>query len=432
MRTDHHSDRDSRHDADRAGSDAWTRLHRILLAVAAVVYVAWWIIVDRVLPHAFNPIGGRLAIVASFLVVLGLTYVSPLARRHVSRLHAACAIALTLHYYYLFANNAGDPNWVIGSYITVVAVGLTLLTLESLVVYAAVVMVAAWRVGTTDPAAAVALPGLVTVLVLLAIVAALRAKADGERQRRIQAEAAGAALAEVSRAKSLFLANVSHELRTPLTSVIGYGDLLADAPELTPESRAFLERVRANARALMETVSQILRLTEADFGHPPVDAAPLDLRALVARQVAEITPAAEAKGLRVTLVADDPRGTRVAADGASLERILRNVLANAVKFTQRGEIAVTLRAEAARRTGFAALTLTVRDSGIGIAPGDVERVFDPFRQVEEEYSRSFGGIGLGLTIARKIARAMGGDVTIEASAPGDGTTVRIQLEAPMR
>lgn len=408
-------------------SEAWLQHQRILLGFASTVYLVWWFVVTRILPASFNPFLSRLAICSSFLIVLGLSYRSSFVRRNIDRFFAICAYALTGHYFYLFNNNPGDINWVVGSYITVVAVGSTLENLSALVAFTGLVIASTSYVALNDSTVVVAAPGMFTILVLLHVVFFLRSKADAERQRRIKVEAERASIEVVSRAKSLFLANMSHELRTPLTSIVGFSELLSDAEELSPDSRVCVERIRVNSQTLMETVNQILNLTEDDFAQLKVDIEPFSIRELVAAQMKEIEATAN-KDIALSLTVHEPFVDRIISDAGSIGRILRSVLSNAFKFTTSGEIAVMMNTELSETSDALSLTIRVRDTGIGIEASERERVFDTFRQAEDGYTRPFGGVGLGLTIARKIARAMGGDVTITESTPGIGTTVCISLE----
>jgi signal transduction histidine kinase len=267
-----------------------------------------------------------------------------------------------------------------------------------------------------------------TVLVLLQLVAFLRHKALSEKQKRVQAEAERKAIEELSRAKSLFLANISHELRTPLISISGFADLLQEAPELSGNSKKSLERIQTNAADLMEKVTKILHLTESDFSQLQMHVASLNLRQLTDGQIKHIEDDAAKKDIILNVKVNEPFVDNLIGDAGNIAQVLHNILSNAVKFTQKGEIAMTLSTKADAE-GVVLVTIVVRDTGIGIERANFERVFDPFRQAQDGPTRPFGGVGLGLTIARKLARSMGGDVVIADSAPGRGTTILITLKA---
>lgn len=405
----------------------WIQSHRILLVLAGSIYLAWWFVVRALLPQAFNPLGSRLVIWASFVIVLALSYRLPQVRRSLDILYAICASALTLHFFYLFKHNPGDVNWVVGSYITVVAVGMTLERLSVLIAYTLLVLAAAWY-AVAQETVQVAIPGIITILALLQILAFLRRKADFEKQKRIKVEAERSSIESVSRAKSLFLANMSHELRTPLTSVIGYSDLMSYDEELSPDHRHSLKRIRASAHQLLDIVNQILNLTEDDFGTQTVKNEPQSIRDLLTHSIKDIEAEAQLRNIAISIGVIEPFADSILTDGVSLRRILHNILGNAMKFTLQGAIVVTLSMKVSDRPGFLILSIKVRDTGIGIEAADLQHVFDPFRQIQDGYTRPFGGVGLGLTVARKIARAMGGDVTILESIPKQGTTVQIVVQ----
>lgn len=416
---------------EQRSSESWLRHNRLILGVSAAVYLLWWIVVELLLPGSFNPLPSRLAICSIFLVVLALSFRVPFVKNSIDRFQALAAFLLTIHYFYLFHHN-NDVNWVVGSYITVMAVGLTLNGLPVFIAYSILVLTSTWFVSLSYPSALIAIPGIVTILILLQIYEFMRRKMGAERQKRIKAEAERSSAEAVSRAKSLFLANMSHELRTPLTSIIGFSEILSDANELSTESRDSLERIRRNSLVLLETVNQILALTEDDFSRLGLNMEPLSIRDLVGKEMQEVEAKAKAKGIKLSLQVEAPFTDKIIGDPNSLARVLRNVLGNAIKFTESGEIAIRLSTKVTFRPDWLLLSIKVQDSGIGIEKKDIERVFEPFGQVQEEYTRAFGGSGLGLTVARKIARAMGGDVAIVDSQPGFGTEVQITVEAQIQ
>lgn len=408
--------------------EAWIQFHRLLLGASAVIYLFWWVVVEQMLPDSFNPLGSRLAICASFLLVLVLSFGSPFVRRWIAYFYLACASGLTLHYFYLFGHNPGDFNWIVGSYITVVAVGATFERLLELSLYSVLVLGATFFLVDENPSLALAIPGMVTIIVLLQMLMVLRKRVEAERQGRIKAEGERASLEAISRAKSLFLANMSHELRTPLTGIVGFSELMIEAPELSQDSRENLDRICVNSQVLMEKVNHILILTEEDFGRFELSLEPLSISALVRAHLNEYEKERE-EHVALSMIIEDPFVDRILGDSSSISRVVRSVLSNAIKFTRSGSIVVTLRSSLPSPTGVVHILIQVKDSGIGIKAADFSRIFDPFLQVQDGYDRPFGGVGLGLTIARKIARAMGGDVTIAESLPGRGTTVHIAMEA---
>ena len=222
-----------------------------------------------------------------------------------------------------------------------------------------------------------------------------------------------------SEAKSAFLATMSHELRTPLNAIIGYQSLLNEGiyGELNDSQDAQLLRIRASADHLLALIDEILTFSRVEAGKETVRWEDAQLRALAEEAVTMVRPQADEKGL--TLSADVPDGV-IRTDGGKLRQILLNLLSNAVKFTDQGEITLTGRRD---QSG---VELTITDTGLGIAAENLQRIFEPFWQVEQSSTRRAGGTGLGLTVSRSLARLLGGDVTV-ASTPGKGSTFTVTL-----
>jgi len=236
------------------------------------------------------------------------------------------------------------------------------------------------------------------------------------------AEQRARALAEAQRhsaVKSQFLATMSHEMRTPLHGILGSVRLVQDEP-LTPTARERLDLVDRSGRHLLDLISDILDFSRGEAGELRLHPAPFDLDALLRDVVEMASVPARDKGL--SLACESTLGSPVwqTGDAKRIRQILINLVGNAVKFTDRG--AVTVSATCRGET----VVLTVRDSGIGIDPAFLPRVFDPFQQADSSYARRHGGTGLGLTISRELARAMGGDITCE-STPGEGSAFTMTL-----
>lgn len=226
-----------------------------------------------------------------------------------------------------------------------------------------------------------------------------------------------------NRAKSDFLAVMSHELRTPLTTIMGYTDLmLAGMPDpLPPKSRGHVERVRTAAWHLLGLIEEILVYAQLEAGREGVHPERVSVPDLLTEAAALIEPVAAEHGLRFAVdAANGPAALET--DLMRVRQILLNLLSNAVKFTDSGEVRLGAHAESD------AVVFTVRDTGIGIAREHVEKVFDPFWQVDQSATRSVGGTGLGLSVSRKLARLLGGDITVE-SQPGAGTVFSVRLPA---
>jgi PAS domain S-box-containing protein len=225
-----------------------------------------------------------------------------------------------------------------------------------------------------------------------------------------------------SEAKSAFLATMSHELRTPLNAIIGYQSLLKEGIDgpLNESQLTQLSRIRGSANHLLELIDEVLTFSRLEAGKEIVRKDDVDLRPIVEEAVTMVRPLAEAKGL--SLVTDVP-DARVFTDGGKVRQIVLNLLSNALKFSERGEISVRARVQ----EGTAEILIS--DTGIGIASENLERIFEPFWQVEQSSTRRAGGTGLGLTVSRSLARLMGGDVTIQ-SRLGEGSTFTVTL--PLR
>jgi signal transduction histidine kinase len=250
---------------------------------------------------------------------------------------------------------------------------------------------------------------------------------DQVREEMLSREQAAREAAETANlSKSNFLAVMSHELRTPLSAVIGYEELLVDeiAGPVNEAQRHQLGRIKASAQHLLDLIDQILSYSRIDAGREELHLEPSSANALADDASNLVEPLARANGLAL-VIAPSEADVTLRTDPSKVRQILVNLLSNAVKFTPDGT--VTLRVSPNGQY----VHYIVRDTGIGIAPEHLERIFDAFWQVERPSTRRIGGTGLGLSVTRRLVRLLGGDVFVESEV-GHGTafTVMLPLESP--
>jgi len=220
-------------------------------------------------------------------------------------------------------------------------------------------------------------------------------------------------------AKSQFLANMSHELRTPMNGILGMVELAIDSPS-GPEQQGFLKIAHQSGMFLLDLISGILDFARIESGRIVLDEQPFDPRVLIEDVVALL--GAQAKSKRIDLRAAFPPDlpSRFIGDPVRLRQVVTNLLGNAIKFTENGEVLVTVQ-QVVTGAHPTMLRVAVRDTGIGIAKSKLDRIFEPFIQADASTTRRFGGTGLGLTIAQQIVAAMGGEIGVE-SQEGEGST----------
>ncbi|MCU0696335.1 MAG: ATP-binding protein [Myxococcaceae bacterium] len=221
-------------------------------------------------------------------------------------------------------------------------------------------------------------------------------------------------------ARSLFLANMSHELRTPMNGVIGLTDLLLDAQHVAAENRQSLELIKRSGQQMVSLINDILDFTRLESGLMPLAMAPTDVSCIARDLVSLNGPGTRARGVALRL--DAPDHLVVLTDPTRLRQVMTNLVGNALKFTEKGSVTMGL----SHADGV--LRVEVRDTGIGIAPEVLERLFRPFEQGDATYTRRYGGSGLGLAITRQVLSLLQGTLTVE-SRPGEGSTFIATLPA---
>lgn len=248
----------------------------------------------------------------------------------------------------------------------------------------------------------------------------IRTTASALEHKTEELEDLNAQLERANQLKSEFLASVSHELRTPLNSIIGFTELALDTdPTLSGTTRGNLQTVMRNAEQLLALINDLLELSKIEAGKVELRLEPLDFTDLVRQTVEDFGPVADAKSVELVHEAESlPR--RVLLDRDKTRRIVQNLVSNAVKFTERGSVRVRTLQDTDR------LLVEVRDTGIGIDPDNIPKIFEKFRQLDGSHARRFGGSGLGLAITKELCHAMGGSVRV-SSREGTGSTFTVNL-----
>ncbi len=228
-----------------------------------------------------------------------------------------------------------------------------------------------------------------------------------------------------SRAKSEFLANMSHEIRTPMTAILGYSEILAAEAKLPAVQQEHLHTIRRNGEHLLAIINDILDLSRIEAGRLEIERLSCDLPALVAEVEQMLRGRAAEKNLQLTVKPLTPLPRHIVSDPMRLKQVLVNLLGNAIKFTPQGQITLELRLVSAQDA--ARLELRVCDTGIGMNDEQISKLFRAFSQADTSTTRRFGGTGLGLVISRRLARLLGGDITV-TSTPGQGSCFTLAID----
>lgn len=218
--------------------------------------------------------------------------------------------------------------------------------------------------------------------------------------------------------KSSFLANMSHEIRTPMTAILGYVDILSSEEMTEDQRQQYLSVVKRNGSHLLTIINDILDFSKIEANKLNIEKAPTNIKRETQQTILTLEHAARDKGIDLVLELDQNLPPLVLTDATRFRQILMNLVGNAIKFTQHGSVTVTVTSTCSERN--VCLAIHVTDTGIGMEPDQLDRLFKPFTQADSSTTRRFGGTGLGLAISKKLAQRLDGDITVE-STPGQGS-----------
>ena len=247
-------------------------------------------------------------------------------------------------------------------------------------------------------------------------------RGHSEESLREAADSARAA----SKMKSTFLANMSHEIRTPLNGVVGFAELALDEPGLSGNVKSYLNKIKVSAGSLLEIISDVLDISKIEAGKIQLEKSPFSLHEVLGSCETIIGQRAADKGVMLYFYAEPMLAERLIGDPTRLKQILLNLLSNAVKFTNIGIVKLLTNAEELAG-GRLRIHFEIKDSGIGMSPEQVQKVFEPFAQADDSTTRKYGGTGLGLPITKSLIELMGGQLEVE-SAPGIGSKFSFSLD----
>lgn len=403
------------------------RRYRRLCLLVGTAYFAWWIAVEALLPHAYNPLPGRLAVVGASLAIVPASYASAFVRRHVRVLWIASVWLVAAHYFYLFYENGGDTNWIVGSFITVTAVCLGMFSRATMFATSALIAALSLALVIALPQlrSSVFLPGILTVLLQANIglhtrLGVLRdlATSNQERlQRGVALRQSNEALVRSNLELQRFAYIASHDLQTPLRSIGSFVELIATTYELDAQGKDWLARTTQSVEALQSLIRDLLEYARIEteprgFAKVAMTEAFAHARSLLDAAIRETSAS----------VIADPL-PEVTGDRSQLVQLLLNLVGNAIKYRSAAspEIHVTVQ-----DTGDA-WQFAVRDNGIGIAPRHQQQVFEIFKRLHDQ--KTYPGTGIGLAICRRVVDRHGGKLWVE-STPGEGSTFFFTIAKP--
>lgn len=251
----------------------------------------------------------------------------------------------------------------------------------------------------------------------------LQKTADDLRRTQDELVRARDAAESANQSKSAFLAHMSHEIRTPIGAVLGFAELLATCDgQLTPQQREHVERIQSNGQHLLNLLNDLLDISRIEAGELSIESIECQPWPLLHDVMTALQSRAMEKGLSIRLTMAGPIPARIATDPTRLRQIITNLVGNAIKFTAEGGVLIETRLLEAEEQ----LRIRITDTGVGISDTALESIFQPFRQADNSVTRRYGGTGLGLAISRRLARALGGEITV-SSCPGEGSTFDVTI-----
>jgi signal transduction histidine kinase len=396
------------------------RLYRRISLLSSAVYFLWWFAVEIFLPHSFNPFLSRFAIVLTFFAIFLLSLYSQRVRENMRKLFEIGLWLLTAHFYYLFYGNGGNVDWVVGSYITVMAVSFGFQSAGALFTYSCYVILLSVGLFLALPVLqhSIFLPGLATVLLQANISMRSRRRAETERVNAL-------ALQENIRVRDEFISIASHELKTPLSAVRLQIQLLArDAKKDLLKSytvekvNSFLGVFNRQVDRLTELVETMLDVSRISAGQLTLEKEQVDFVKLINEVTKSLLLQYEDAEYKQNFSIDSPPSLHITADPDRLEQVVENILTNAFKYGDRKPISVKVTVSGSKAA------FVVSDQGIGIAPEFLPRIFERYERAIS--SRKISGLGLGLYISKQIVDAHGGTITVESQLK-QGSTFTVLL-----
>lgn len=397
---------------------------RGMVIAGGVAYLLWYLFLRWQMPTAFNPLGSRLAVVAVFGTLAAASVVPWVAQRLQTGFYGALAL-LTLHFYYLFMNNAPDINWTVGTYITILASSACMQSERAQVAYAVYVIVLSAFAVVVQPTlrSTVYLPGVMTVMFFAYLGTRARQILLVRVAENVASRALLAAAQEGLRVRDEFISIASHELKTPLTVLKLQTQSLrrnlergGAAPLSDSRVRRFAEGTDRQLDRLTRLVEDMLDISRIAQGRLHMQKTHFDLAAMATEVVHNLHDALQVANCTVALEADGVAD--IEADRFRMEQVLLNLLSNAMKYGMGQPISVRVGCNAGN------VELRVQDHGIGIAKEHQQRIFERFERAIS--AKNISGMGLGLFICREIVNAHAGSITVD-SAPGEGSCFCVAL-----